>query len=105
MNNTKIGTVEAIFIILLALVIQTVLSLPKTLISNTKTSILLNIIYVTIIALLLVYVMYNLFKKFPGMDIIDISEVLGGKILKTVTKLYIARLKHSRIRSFKNQNT
>ena len=37
-----------------------------------------------IIALLLVYVMYNLFKKFPGMDIIDISEVLGGKILKTV---------------------
>ena len=42
MNNAKIGTIEAILIILLALVSHTVLSLPKTLIENTKTSIILK---------------------------------------------------------------
>ena len=84
MNNTKIGTVEAILIILLAMVTHTVLSMPKTLIENTKNSILLNLIYVTIIVLLFVYVLYRLFKNFPGMDILDISEILGGKLLKTL---------------------
>lgn len=84
MNNTKIGTVQAILIILLALVVHTVLSLPKTLIENTKTSVLLNLIYVTVIVLLFVYIIYRLFKNFPGMDLLDISEILGGKFLKTV---------------------
>ena len=84
MNNAKIGTIQAILIILLSLVAHTVLSLPKTLIEKSKTAVILNVVYVTIIALLFVYVIYRLLKKFPGMDIIDISEVLGGKVLKTI---------------------
>ena len=84
MNNTKIGTVECILIILLALVSQTVLSLPKTLIEHTKSSVLLNIVYITIIVLIVVYIIYRLLKNFPGMDIIDISDELGGKIFKTI---------------------
>ena len=84
MNNTKIGTVEAVLIILLTMVIHTVFSLPKTLIENTKSSILLNLVYVTIVVLLFVFLLYRLLKNFPGMDILDISEVLGGKILKTI---------------------
>ena len=84
MNNTKIGALEAILIILLALVSHTVLSLPKTLIENTKSSIILNLVYITLIVLVFVYLMYRLFKKFPGMDILDVSEVLGGKVLKVI---------------------
>ena len=84
MNNTKIGALESILIILLALVSHTVLSLPKTLIENTKSSILLNLVFVTVIVLVFVYLMYRLFKKFPGMDILDVSEFLGGRVLKVV---------------------
>ncbi len=84
MSNAKIGTVESILIILLSLVTQTVLSLPKTLIKNTKSSIILNIIYITFIVLVIVYIIYRLLKKFPGMDILDISEYLGGNLFKTI---------------------
>lgn len=84
MNNTKIGTLEAILIILLSMVTQTVLSLPKTLIESTNSSILLNLIYITTLVLLIVFFICKLFQKFPGMDILDISEVLGGKFLKFV---------------------
>lgn len=84
MNNTKIGAVEAILIILLSIVSHTVLSLPKTLIENSKTAVLLNLIYITIIVLFIVYLICYLLKNFPGMDILDISETLGGKFFKTI---------------------
>ena len=84
MHNTKIGSIEAVLIILLSIVIHTVLSLPKTLITNTKSSVIINVIYVTFIVLLFVFFIYKLLKNFPGMDIIDISEILGGKKLKTI---------------------
>ena len=84
MNNTKISSVEAVFIILITLVVQTVLSLPKTLIERIQSSVLVNIIYIAIMALFLVYMLSRLFKNFPGLDILDISEILGGKILKNV---------------------
>lgn len=84
MNHSKIGTVEAVMLVLCIIIAHTVLSLPKTLLSSTKSATILNIIYVTIIALIFIYIVYRLFKKFPGMDILDISEVLGGKILKNI---------------------
>jgi len=84
MNHSKIGTIESIMLILSIVIIHTVLSLPKTLLTHTNSATLLNIVYVTIIALLLVYFIYRLFKRFPGMDILDISEVVGGKVFKKV---------------------
>ena len=82
MNHSKIGTIESIMLILCIVIIHTVLSLPKVLLSNTNSATLLNIAYVTIIALLLVYCIYRLFKNFPGMDLLDVSETLGGKFFK-----------------------
>lgn len=84
MNHSKIGTVEAIMLVLCIVIIHTVLSLPRVLLNSTKSAAILNIVYVTIIALLFVYLVYRLFKKFPGMDILDISEVLGGKVFKKI---------------------
>lgn len=84
MNHTKIGTAEAIMLILCIVIIHTVLSLPRVILNSVQSAAILNIVYVTIIALLFVYLVYCLFKKFPGMDILDISEVLGGSIFKKI---------------------
>lgn len=84
MNHSKIGTVESIMLILCIIIIHTVLSLPKILLNNTKSATILNIIYVTIIALFLIFLICHLFKKFPGMDILDISEFLGGKFFRNI---------------------
>lgn len=83
MNNTKIGTKEAIYLILTIIIAHTVLSLPKTLIENIKSSVILNLIFVFIILLALCILIVKLFKNFPGMDIIDVSEYFGGKVFKT----------------------
>ena len=84
MNSSKIGTFEAVTLILSFVVAHTVLSLPKALVDSTRSSTLLNIVYVEIIALLFVYFICYILKKFPGMDILDISNYLGGKILKNI---------------------
>ena len=82
MNHSKIGTLEAIMLVVCVIIIHTVLSLPKTLLDLTKSATILNIIYVTFIVLLFIYIVCRLFKHFPGMDLLDISEVVGGKVLK-----------------------
>ncbi len=82
MHTSKIGTMEAIMILLTIVVTHTILSLPKNLLSITKSATIINIIYVSLLALLLVIFIVRLFKKFPGMDILDISEYLGGSLFK-----------------------
>ena len=84
MENSKFNTREAIAVVLSVAVAHSLLSIPKTLISNQKSAIILNIAYVSLIAIAFAYLVYRLFKAFPGKDIIDISEFLGGKYLKII---------------------
>lgn len=84
MNLSKIGSFEAIALILSFVVSHTVLSLPKALVDITASSTIINILYVGTLALIFVFIICRIFKKFPGMDILDISEYLGGKILKNI---------------------
>ncbi len=84
MSKSKIGTVEAIMLFLTIIVVHTILSLPKNILTSMKSASLLNLIYVSIIAIIIAYIIFRLFKKFPGLDIIDISEILGGKIFKNI---------------------
>lgn len=65
MAKSKIGTIEAIALILSMLAPFTVISLSRTFINETKSSALLNIIYVTSICLFIGFLIYTLFKKFP----------------------------------------
>lgn len=83
-DTTKIGSLEAIFLIVTLTVNHIILNLPKFLLDSTGSSTLLNIIFVTIIVLLIVYFISKLLKHFPCMDILDISEFLGGKLLKYI---------------------
>ncbi len=84
MSKSKIGTIEAITLILTITVIHTMLSLPHDILSSQKSASILNLIYVGFIAITIAYLIFKLFKKFPGLDIIDISELVGGKIFKNI---------------------
>lgn len=84
MDDSKFNTKEAIAIVLTVAVAHSLLSLPKNLITDQKSAVILNIAFVSILAVAFAYLVYKLLKSFPGKDIIDISEFLGGKKLKTL---------------------
>ena len=84
MQKSKVGTVEAIMLILTIVVTHTMLSLPSDILSSYKSASLLNVIFVSILAIFIAYFIYSLFKNFPGLDIIDISEFIGGKVFKNI---------------------
>ena len=84
MSRPQIGTLEAIMLILSVVVTHTILSLPSDILTSMQSASILNLIYVSIIAIIIGYLIFRLFKKFPGLDIIDISEFVGGKVLKNI---------------------
>lgn len=88
MIKQKIGTISAIMITLSIVVSYITSSLPRTFINETKSATLLNIIYITAIVLFLILLLCKLFKKFPGLDLLDISDFLGGKILKDIVGVF-----------------
>lgn len=65
MSKTKIGTVEAIMMILTIIVAHTILSLPKNILTSMKSASILNLIYVSIIVIAISYLIYKLLKNFP----------------------------------------
>lgn len=80
----KIGSIEAIFLVLTITVNHIITNLPKALIEQSGTATLLNVVYLAIIVLGIVFLISKLLKRFPNQDIIDISEFLGGKFLKNL---------------------
>lgn len=84
MIKSKITTIEAIMLVLTIFLTPSILSLPKNLIDTTRSSILINIVYVTIIAVAIAILIFKLLKNFSSYDIIDISEYLGGKCFKSI---------------------
>ncbi len=90
MSSTKISSVQAIALVLIVIVNHLLLSMTNNITSSTGSASILNSIYVFIFALVLVALIVKLYKNFAGKDILDISQFLGGKILKTVVgALYI----------------
>lgn len=84
-NNSKLGNFQAILFILIVMINKIILNFPKKIILTTGTGSLINIAYMGIIILIFCLILNKLFSKFPSSDIIDISEFLGGKILKNIT--------------------
>lgn len=91
MSTNKISAVQAIALVLIVIVNHLLLSMTNTITSSTGSASLLNSIYVFIVAIILVWLIVKLYKNFAGKDILDISQYLGGKVLKTIVGLlYIA---------------
>lgn len=84
MEIKQISNFQAIALILIIVTNHLILGTPRTLIAETGTGTILNMIYVFILAILLVFIITKLFSNFNGKDIIDISEFLGGKVLKVI---------------------
>lgn len=84
MEVKQIGNFQAIALILIIVINHLILGTPRTLIAETGTGTILNMFYIFILALLLVFIISKLFNNFKGKDIIDISEFLGGKFLKVI---------------------
>ena len=84
MNSSKIGFSEAVMLIVCIIIAHTILSLPKTILDLTKSATILNLIYISVIVFIFIYIICRLFKHFPSMDLLDISQVLGGNILKNI---------------------
>lgn len=84
MNVNKISLVEATALILIIIINRLSINIPQEILISCGSSSILNAIYISIIAIILTYIIVKLFKRFPNSDIIDVSEFLGGKILKYV---------------------
>lgn len=84
MVKSKISTISAILLTLSIAVSYITSSLPRTFINETKSATLINIIYITVIVLLIIILFCKLLKKFPGQDLLDISKFLGGNFLKNI---------------------
>lgn len=85
----KISTIEAIALILVVSVNRLILYLPQNILISSGSSAILNVLYISIIAIFLTLVISILYKKFSGSDIFDISEFLGGKILKNIVGIFV----------------
>lgn len=84
MTIEKIGKIEAISLILVVMLNEIILNVPTTIILSTNSGTTLNLIFITALAIIFTLIICKLFEPFPGKDILDVSEYIGGKILKTI---------------------
>lgn len=77
--------VEATFLLLIVMLSHIILNLPNTIIKSTGSSAIINVLYISVLTILFFLVINKLFSPFPGKDIIDISEFVGGRFLKLLT--------------------
>ena len=105
MNVTKIGSFEAIALLLIVSINHLLLNMPQTIIDTCGSASLLNTVYTTILAFIIAYlILFLLFKKFPSCDILDVSNYLGGKVLKNIIgilcEIYMLTLSSVFLRNF-----
>ena len=74
MEIKQIGNFQAIALILIIVINHLVLGTPRTLIAETGTGTILNMFYVFLVTIILVFIVTKLFNNFKGKDIVDISE-------------------------------
>ncbi len=85
MNNIeKIGKAEVIALFIIIISNNIIINIPTIIIDFTGTGAWLNVIYLTIICLIFMLFVCKFFKPFVNFDILDVSEFLGGKILKFI---------------------
>lgn len=87
MDSTKIGNKEAIALLVTITFNHIILNITKTITETTASASLLNILYIGIITIIFTCIICYFLNKFPTFDLIDISNYLGGKILKWIVGL------------------
>ena len=85
----KISFFEAVCLILIITINRSVLYLPQKILNSCGSSAILNVVYIGIIAIILTIIIAKLFCRFSGLDIIDISQFLGGKHFKNIVGIFL----------------
>lgn len=86
-NNYKLGTIEAICIIIIAMINKLILNIPYYIVDLTGTGSIVNIFYIGIIDFFFLLIIIKIIDKFQNVDILDISEFLLGNKLKVIIGL------------------
>ena len=84
MENPKIGNLEAIAFFVIISINGILLSSSQFLVQQCSSSSLINALFVTIAVIAITFVFCLLLKNFVGNSLLDVSEFLGGKILKFI---------------------
>lgn len=87
MDVIKLSKIEAIALILIVTINQVILGTTKTILMNNSSGALLNLLAISILAILIVIAINYLFRKFQNSDIVDVSDFLAGKPLKIITSI------------------
>lgn len=78
---------EAIFLILTVVISKLILNVPATLVLETQSGTLINLIFIFLLSYLFLSLILKLLNTFPSSDIFSISLYLGGNILKIITTI------------------
>lgn len=84
MNTHKIGSIEAIALVSIVMTNHILLNMPENIINTTGSSAWINVVFVSILAISITFLICKLFERFSGKDILDICEYVGGKWFKFV---------------------
>lgn len=85
--KNKLTFIEAISVLAIITIAQIVLDFPEILVQLTGTGTIANFIFLSTLVGIFCYIISNIFKYFANQDIIDISEYIGGKALKTIVSI------------------
>ncbi len=86
-NMEKLTNKEASFLIVLLIINVVILIGSQVVAEECSSASLINSLFVSIVAIVVTWIICILLKKFAGMDILDVSEFLGGKPLKLIVGL------------------
>lgn len=85
--NNRISFIESVSLTLIVIITHILLNLPNEILGSTASSGPLNVIYITILAVVLFLVFNKFFSPFRGKDILDVAEFVGGSGLKKVVSI------------------
>ena len=86
----KLGKIEIVFLVITVIFNNLILNIPSIILHSTGTGSWINVIYMTLIAIIFMLLISKFLKPFIGCDILDVSEFLGGKYFKyLIALLYI----------------
>lgn len=83
-NVDRIGRIEAIALLITVIANNIIFNIPTIILSYSGSGAWLSIIYLGILSLIFIVIVCKLLKPFVQLDLVDISNFLGGKVLKTI---------------------
>lgn len=87
MKEEKISNIEAIVFLVMICLNNIILSSSGFILKSCGSSSILNALFITIITLFITFLICLALKQFKGKNLLDLSNLLGGKFLKTTIGL------------------